>query len=167
MTTLSFSINDLETVTALAKTYSEKYGLRPTTEDLFNGDLYPGGVPIDADGKTEQEVESNGGIFWPSSEKIDTTKIELQLQLVGDQGVYLMTNVKYPKGETPSSQKMVVYASGCNPEEDEDFYENKCQKFGGDDGSVSLPIGWVEHALKKGKNTFSINLNRNSVKLNA
>ena len=167
MANLSFNISDLAALATLAKTYSEKYGLFPTTEDLFNGDLYPGGLPINVDGKTEHEVESNGGVFWPSPDKIDLSKVELQLKLVGDQGVYLMTNVKYPPGETPTTQKMVVYASGCNPEKDADFYENKCLKFGGDDGAVSLPIEWIEHALKKGRKTFSISLNKNSVKLNA
>lgn len=166
MSTLSFNLSDLVSVAAKAKTYAEKFGVRPTMEDLFNCELYPGGVPLDAEGRTEKEAESAGDIFWPSSEKVDLSKVELQLQLVGDQGVYLMTNVKYPAGETPANENMVVYASGCNPDKDDDFYENKCHKFGGDDGSISLPFSWVEHALKKGKKTFSINLNRNSVKLN-
>ena len=52
------------------------------------------------------------------------------LMLVGDQGVYLMSNglPGLPAG------KHVVYAEGHNPEQDPDWYEAKRDSFGGDDG---------------------------------
>lgn len=86
--------------------------------------------------------------------------------MVGDQGVYLMSNVIYLDGDTPDSTSEIVYAKGCNPDTDEDWYENKGRLFGGDDGSVSFPIEWIEHAIKRGKKTFSLKLTAKSIRLN-
>lgn len=47
--------------------------------------------------------------------------------LVGDQGVYLMSFAQ-------KAPRTIVYAEGCNPNIDEDFYDNKVDAYGGDDG---------------------------------
>jgi hypothetical protein len=54
------------------------------------------------------------------------------LWLVGDDGVYLMTNRKLGQGEKPE----VVYAQEC-PSGD---FHAKRQIFGGDDGAEFLPV---------------------------
>ena len=51
-----------------------------------------------------------------------------KLTIVGDHGVYLMCF-----NET-AEKRTIVYAEGCNPKLDEDFYDNKVRLYGGDDG---------------------------------
>jgi len=50
--------------------------------------------------------------------------------LVGDRGVYIMSNGMLPDGHKP----LVVYASECNPETSPDWWEVKAKTFGRDDG---------------------------------
>lgn len=52
------------------------------------------------------------------------------LWLVGDQGVYIMSNGKLPEGERP----LVVYAEECHPVGNPDWFHYKRRHFGGDDG---------------------------------
>jgi hypothetical protein len=64
------------------------------------------------------------------------------LLLVGDHGVYLMTNatpgVLKPDG---SGHSEVIYANGINPDKDDGWWEAKRETFGGDDGVefIDLP----------------------------
>lgn len=77
------------------------------------------------------------------------------LFLVGDQGIYLMSNGKpgLPRDEEAAKQQAsgekfvkqrVAYAEGCDPEKDDDYYENKRQLFGGDDGAVTFLLDAFE-----------------------
>ncbi len=50
--------------------------------------------------------------------------------LVGDQGVYLMSNGKLADGERP----LVIYSEECHPVGNPDWYDYKHRHFGGDDG---------------------------------
>lgn len=53
------------------------------------------------------------------------------LQLVGDQGVYLMS--------FKSKEKVIVYAEGCDPVKNEDtWWDTKRAIFGGDDGCDAI-----------------------------
>ncbi|WP_279473637.1 hypothetical protein [Aeromonas caviae] len=65
-----------------------------STDDLFNPVMYPDGVPRDEHGRSEQEAEKVGEFFWPSSKYIDQSKVKPSLVLVGDHGLYLITNAK-------------------------------------------------------------------------
>ena len=134
----------------------------PSTDDLFNPEMYSDGIVRDKNGRTEQEAEKHDGIFWPSEDFIDQSKIKPALILVGDHGVYLITNAKMDG--SPSSRGTVAYANGCNPELDDDFYENKRNLFGGDDGSVRIPYDWAKWAIQH-KKAFRIKLTTNSVEL--
>jgi len=132
-------------------------------DDLYADDLYPGGKVILKDG-------------WPDSDKIDQNKLNAKraLHLVGDHGLYMMAGSKenFPRKDGGEGSH-VVYAKGCNPDLDEDFYDNKKALFGGDDGVLSIPLAWVEIARKlakaKGvpedKAKFIINLNSKSFSL--
>lgn len=73
------------------------------------------------------------------------------LFLVGDEGVYLMSNGKpgLPKDEEAAAKQAdgeeffsckVAYAKGFDPEKDDDYYENKRRIFGGDDGAETLMV---------------------------
>lgn len=72
------------------------------------------------------------------------------LILVGDQGVYLMSNGTpglYADGIPPRDgeikHSIVAYARGINPEVDDfnTWWDNKRYTFGGDDGAEYIPIG--------------------------
>ena len=52
-----------------------------------------------------------------------------EVVLVGDEGVYLMS---FDDREHP---RTIVYAAGCDPGKDEDWYGNKRRLYGGDDGA--------------------------------
>ncbi|MND15822.1 hypothetical protein D3C80_60560 [compost metagenome] len=157
MSIISFKIQEVKKLVDELKA-AQAYSA--TTEDLFNPAMYPDGVPRDEHGRSKQEA---GELFWPSSNRIDQSKVKPVLMLVGDHGLYLITNAK-AEG-TPASRGTVVYAAGCNPKLDDDFYENKCDLFGGDDGSVSLPMEWAEWAIQNKKRTFRLKSTRGSISL--
>lgn len=52
------------------------------------------------------------------------------LWLVGDQGVYIMSNGKLTDGDRP----LVVYSDECHPVGNPDWFHYKHRHFGGDDG---------------------------------
>ncbi|RVD01308.1 DUF3085 domain-containing protein, partial [Mesorhizobium sp. M7A.F.Ca.ET.027.02.1.1] len=52
------------------------------------------------------------------------------LWLVGDEGVYIMSNGKLAEG----SRALVVYAEQCHPKGDGDWWDYKRRHFGADDG---------------------------------
>lgn len=52
------------------------------------------------------------------------------LWLVGDEGVYLLSNGKLAEGQ----RALVVYAEECDPKTNPDYWHYKRQHFGGDDG---------------------------------
>ena len=52
------------------------------------------------------------------------------LWLVGDEGVYILSNGKLAEGQRP----FVVYAEECDPKTNPDYWHYKRQHFGGDDG---------------------------------
>lgn len=79
------------------------------------------------------------------------------LWLVGDQGVYLMSNSKdgvLKDGSTPENPShLVAYAHQCDPtSKGDDWYDNKRAAFGGDDGVEFLDASFIEGALAKAKN---------------
>lgn len=52
------------------------------------------------------------------------------LWLVGDEGVYIMSNGKLAEGARP----LVVYSEQCHPVGNPDWWDYKRRHFGGDDG---------------------------------
>lgn len=52
------------------------------------------------------------------------------LWLVGDQGVYIMSNGKLTEGDRP----LVLYSDECHPAGNSDWYDYKRRHFSGDDG---------------------------------
>ena len=159
MSVLTFKTHDVK---KLIEELVAASSFSPSTDDLFNPEMYSDGIVRDKNGRTEQEAEKHDGIFWPSEDFIDQSKIKPALILVGDHGVYLITNAKMDG--SPSSRGTVAYANGCNPELDDDFYENKRNLFGGDDGSVRIPYDWAKWAIQH-KKAFRIKLTTNSVEL--
>jgi hypothetical protein len=50
--------------------------------------------------------------------------------LVGDEGVYIMSNGKLAEGQ----RALVIYAEQCHPKSDTDWWDYKRRHFGADDG---------------------------------
>lgn len=76
------------------------------------------------------------------------------LWLVGDQGVYLMSNgspIDNVAKDGKPVTSFVAYAEGCNPNADDfdEWYDNKRSIFGGDDGADALP--WCDTVVRKVK----------------
>ncbi|MCQ9090613.1 DUF3085 domain-containing protein [Vibrio alginolyticus] len=124
----------------------------PTMDDLFKPALYKTGKVVDSNGNDEEHKDFG----WPDSSQIDKSLVEPQLLLVKDQGLYLLNNADVK--ESPRSRGAVVYAHGCNPDKDDDFYETARMIFGGGDGSVSIPVGWFDLAYKANKRYFKLNV---------
>lgn len=71
------------------------------------------------------------------------------LILVHDQGIYLMSGGA-PRDLINEKTSYVVYAKNCNPEKDEDWWENSRDLVGGDDFAEFIPVSadWLEHCKK-------------------
>jgi hypothetical protein len=76
------------------------------------------------------------------------------LWLVGDRGVYLMSNGK-PHLQKPGAEpdhSIVVYAEECNPDKDPDgWWDAKQAYYGGDDGFDTILIADIDHLLARAK----------------
>ncbi|MBW3762683.1 DUF3085 domain-containing protein [Aeromonas veronii] len=160
MSIISFNIQEVKKLVDELKA-AQAYSA--STDDLFNPAMYSDGIPRDEHGRSEQEAEKLGEFFWPSSKYINQSKVKPALVLVGDHGLYLITNAKVEG--SPASRGTVVYAAGCNPMLDDDFYENKCELFGDDDGSVTLPMAWAEWAIQNKMKEFRIKSTSGSISL--
>lgn len=76
------------------------------------------------------DAEANGGFRNPYYGLRPGEGEQPGLWLVGDHGVYLMSNGKLPDGSRP----LVVYAEECDPTTNDDWFHVKRATFGGDDG---------------------------------
>lgn len=160
MTTLIFSISEVK---KLVDELNRAGSFTATTDDLFNADFYPGGELRNEAGQTMAEVESKGGIFWPSSRHIDKSHLRPMLILENDHGVYLMTNAELEG--SPASRRTVAYAAGMDPEKDDDWDYYASSVFGGDDSSTVIPVDWFKLAEERGDRSFKIKVCENSVRL--
>lgn len=133
---MRFDMNEVKELVEWNKGHTQK----PSSEDLFNEDYYLGGV-----------VTMNNN--WPDQTKLIEERLPRSLHLVKDHGLYLMAGTKEhlpsrdPLNNNPNASH-VVYAIGCDPRKDRNFYERSRAAFGGDDGVCSLPIDSIEEVLK-------------------
>lgn len=97
------------------------------------------------------------------------------LLLVGDEGVYLMSNgepgLLNPRytGKSREPKQQVVYAVECDPRTCSDWYEVKVAAFGGDDGGDMIPlpglVAAVERAGQTGAAVISIDITPSTITL--
>ena len=81
-----------------------------------------------ARGRADAEV--NGGFRVPYQGISPEAEAKAGLWLVGDEGVYLLSNGKLAEGQCPFD----VYAEECDPKTNPDTWHYKRRHFGGDDG---------------------------------
>jgi hypothetical protein len=99
---------------------------------------------------------------WPGPEDLDLSKVKPHLQLVKDEGVYLMSSGS-PRLIDPSVQggmrSLVAYAEGMGPE---DGWES-WQAVGGDDFVEHVDVGFIKKALDLGADAIRITLTESSL----
>lgn len=100
-------------------------------------------------------------------------KLEPSLLLVGDQGVYLMSNGTPADLLDPSddgkkiAKRFVAYADGINPDVDKDWYDTKVSLFGGDDGAEPIPLEFFQIALAAAKKYIWVEVTETQIKVKA
>lgn len=76
---------------------------------------------------------------------------ESELLLVHDQGIYIMSMSQ------PIGQRTIVYAEGCNPDKDDDWYDTARSLVGGDDfGKPFAKAATINDYLKSAKNGLKV-----------
>ena len=76
------------------------------------------------------DAAANGGFRVPYQGISPEAEARAGLWLVGDEGVYVMSNGKLAGGQ----RALVVYAQECDPKNNPDYWHYKRRYFGGDDG---------------------------------
>lgn len=76
------------------------------------------------------DAAANGGFRLPYQGISPEAEAGAGLWLVGDEGVYVMSNRKLAEEQRP----LVIYAEECDPKTNPDYWHYKRRYFGGDDG---------------------------------
>ena len=88
----------------------------------------------------------------PSYDDIDLTKVPAGLMLVGDNGIYLMSNGKPALKDPERTGNLVAYAFEADPQKKpDDWWHVKRAAFGGDDGAEFLAAKAIRNALEATK----------------
>lgn len=128
----------------------------PTFDQLFDPKMHKGGVLRDKEGN-QVKVDSTGfpiGNNWPDSDNVDKTNVPAGLWLVGDHGVYLMSNgtpgdMNLEPGHNEKGAHFVAYAKECDPIKMsvDGWHGVKNDVFGEDDGCEFLSLSWFKNVL--------------------
>lgn len=76
------------------------------------------------------DAVTNGGFRIPYPGISPEAEARAGLWLVGDQGVYVLSNGRLAQAQRP----LVIYAEECDPKTNPDYWHYKRRNFGGDDG---------------------------------
>lgn len=91
---------------------------------------------------------------------IDGLPANRPVQLVHDQGVYIMCI------DQPREHRVIVYAKGCNPEKDADWWHTSARLVGGDDfGEDLCTVAELSKLLHASKHAIRITLTENQFHL--
>lgn len=78
-------------------------------------------------------------------------------------GVYLLTNAILPG--SPASRDTLAYARGMDPRTDSGWHTASVAAMGGDDGSMAIPVAWLEHVVATGARELRLKVTETSVSL--
>lgn len=142
-------------VRALVQASKEATHRRPSSDDMFNPSCWRDDMTEDRQRELLTAiVDDNYGSLskWPTEEEIDPAKVPASVWLVGDEGVYLMSNAPFAETKTAleaQGLKHVCYADQCNPDTmDPDVVrDSKIKSFGPDDGVVTIDVAGLEPGL--------------------
>ena len=117
----------------------------PSLEQLYEGRFRRNGKDADLNNLTAAN--------FPTADDVDPARIPPGLWLVGDEGVYLMSNGKPALLVDPADTRHVVaHAAEANPAADvEVWWDVKRAAFGGDDGVVFLELTFAEGLLARAR----------------
>ena len=137
---MHFAAPDVRTLLAHSEAAAER---APTMEQLFEGKLRHDGKDIDPAGLKPED--------WPVQADVDPAKVPAGLWLVGDQGVYFLSNGRPRLPPSPGASGNAVARSeetdsARNPDS---WYDAKVAAFG-DDGVVFLAAAFVRAMLERG-----------------
>ena len=89
------------------------------------------------------DAAANGGFRVPYHGISPDREARAGVWLVGDEGVYLLSNGKLADGQ----RALVVYAEECDPKSNPDYWHYKRRHFGGDDGVDFLDASELERLI--------------------
>ena len=117
----------------------------PSLEQLYEGRFRRDGKDADLNNLTAAN--------FPTADDVDPARIPPGLWLVGDQGVYLMSNGRPALLVDPAdSRHVVAHAVEANPGAGVDaWWDVKRAAFGGDDGVVFLTLPFAEGLLARAR----------------
>ena len=101
---------------------------------------------------------------WAKAEDIEYSKVPAHLQLVKDEGVYLMSSgrPRLMDPADPSGKKsLVVYAEGMSPDDGWEAW----QLLGGDDFVETIDIAFVKKAVDSAATRLIVNITSKSISL--
>ena len=118
---------------------------RPSLEQLYEGRFRRDGKDADLDNITNAN--------FPIADDVDPTKIPPGLWLVGDQGIYLMSNGRPPLLVDPAgTRNLVARVAETDLTSDVDgWWEVKRAAFGGGDSVVFLELAFAEGLLARAR----------------
>lgn len=76
-----------------------------------------------------------------------------------DHGAYVGANT----GKDETFKSIIYYFPKCDPEKDQDWYENASDLFGGDDFGEMLPVDWLAKCIVDKRSAMRINVNKRSI----
>lgn len=129
----TFDADHLLELLALSEAAIER---RPTFSQMLDPDLWS--ADMDADRRKEaMKALEEGGFPRIHGEDIDDKKVPAGLMLVGDEGIYFMSNARFEEVNALQAEgRHVAYARETDPKlmSEDEAYDNKRAIFGGDDG---------------------------------
>ena len=127
-----------------------------TFADLYEAKFHRGGVIKKRD----------DGL--PDAANIDRSLIPASLLLVGDDGIYFMSNGLPPLPAPDGSPNLVVYAKECDPRRDPDgWYDVKRRIRGGDDSGERLELSMLRRLMEWPDDAiFTVSVSKNRIAIN-
>ncbi len=153
MAQLSFNLADVKPLIEHAKAAPEQ---QPTFGQLADETLWkPGAKP--------------GPYGTVEASELDPSKLMPSLLFVKDRGAYLMSAGTPGQMSGDGEKRVVVYAAGCDPEKDEEWWDECRHKCGGDDFAESLSVAMFEQAMSQtpGAKRLVITLTTRTIKVRA
>lgn len=131
----------------------------PLFEHVVDPKYWRDDLPEDRRTLLENEAKEDGFAFSATSDDVDRSKLPRGLILVGDQGVYLMSQASRAEVDA-AGVSHVAYARQIDPTAlpFDEWYDAKRTAFGGDDGTMLLPQEDLERLLGHSGKTIDMEL---------
>ncbi|MQW86387.1 DUF3085 domain-containing protein [Sinorhizobium saheli] len=107
------------------------------------------------------DAAKNGGFRVPYHGISPDAHARAGLWLVGDEGVYVMSNGKLAEGQRP----LVVHAEECDPKTNPHYWHYKRRYFGGDDGVEFIDAVELEQLIAAAPDATHLQITINDTSL--